>query len=108
MRKSTLAGAAMFASVSSIAMGALVCDTLQPGPTGVVMQVTDGDTVVLQSGLVVRLVGTQAPKLPLGRDNFETWPKAEAARAALDPLALTKQVGRAYDGPSIDSSPPAT
>ncbi|MEO5806538.1 thermonuclease family protein [Devosia sp.] len=102
MFKSTLAGAAMFAAVSSIAMGALGCDTLQPGPTGVVMQVTDGDTVVLQSGLVVRLVGTQAPKLPLGRDNFETWPKAEAARAALEQLALNKPVRLAYGGQSID------
>ena len=56
------------------------CDGLVDGPKGIVASVTDGDTVVLDNGLVVRLIGTQAPKLPLGREDFETWPKAEEAR----------------------------
>ena len=40
---------------------------LEAGETARVVGVVDGDTVVLESGAVVRLVGIQAPKLPLGR-----------------------------------------
>ena len=60
------AAAAVFVAMplSALAMG---CDGLVDGPKGTVMSVTDGDTVVLDTGVVVRLIGTQAPKLPLGR-----------------------------------------
>ncbi|MDP1732304.1 MAG: thermonuclease family protein [Devosia sp.] len=65
-------------------------------------QVTDGDTIVLDSGLVVRLIGMQAPKLPLGRDGFEPWPMAEDARFALEALVLGKGVHLAYGGEQSD------
>lgn len=71
-------------------------------PGGVVVQVTDGDTVVLDSGLVVRLIGMQAPKLPLGRDNFPTWPLAPQAKAELEALALNKNVQLGYGGEQVD------
>lgn len=48
--------------------------------------VIDGDTLELEDGREVRLVGIQAPKLPLGRPDFPTWPLAEAAKAALERL----------------------
>src|SRR5690606_26363370 len=47
-----LAAAALLMSAPATATG---CDSLRDGPRGVVMGVTDGDTVVLDSGLVVRL-----------------------------------------------------
>ena len=37
------------------------------------------DTVVLTTGRQVRLVGSQAPKLLLGRVGFTAWPLAEEA-----------------------------
>ena len=58
-------------------MPAQGCEGLVAGPRGVVTGISDGDTLVLDSGLVVRLIGLQAPKLPLGRDGFEAWPLAE-------------------------------
>lgn len=71
-------------------------------PGGTVAQVTDGDTVVLDTGAVVRLIGTQAPKLPLGREGFETWPLAPEAKTALETLALNKSVQLGYGGEEID------
>ncbi|MBE1236544.1 thermonuclease family protein [Phaeovibrio sulfidiphilus] len=48
-----------------------------------VTDVVDGDTVVLDTGREVRLVGIQAPKLPLGRKGFAEWPLAPESRQAL-------------------------
>ena len=65
---------------------------------GVVVEVVDGDTVRLSSGLEVRLVGIQAPKLPLGRPNFKSWPLAVAAKATLEQLVGGARVRLAYGG----------
>ena len=81
---------------------ARACESLRLVPGGVVTEVTDGDTVVLDSGLVVRLIGTQAPKLPLGRDGFPTWPLAPEAKAALESLALNRRVTLGYGGEEVD------
>ena len=56
---------------------------LADGGVATVAGVIDGDTVRLDDGRQVRLVGIQAPKLPLGRPEFEPWPLADAAKAAL-------------------------
>ncbi len=65
---------------------------------GEVVGIVDGDTLVLESGREVRLVGLQAPKLPLGRPDFEPWPLAEEARKALADLALGKRIALAFGG----------
>lgn len=57
-----------------------------------VADVVDGDTVVLDDGRQVRLVGIQAPKLPLGRKGFVAWPLAEEARDKLVRLSAGKLV----------------
>lgn len=59
---------------------------------GRVASVVDGDTLVLEGGEAVRLVGIQAPKLPLGRAGVAPWPLADEARAALARLALGRRV----------------
>jgi endonuclease YncB( thermonuclease family) len=74
----------------------------EPVAAGRVVEVVDGDTVVLEGGVEVRLVGIQAPKLPLGRPNFPVWPLAPEAKAALDRLALGKPVSLGYGGARID------
>lgn len=81
---------------------ALACDNLVEGPKGVVVSVTDGDTVVLDNDLVVRLIGTQAPKLPLGREGFEAWPLADEAQLALEELVLGQRVIVRYGGEDRD------
>jgi micrococcal nuclease len=60
--------------------------TLEAGPQVRIKAVVDGDTVELERGPDVRMVGTQAPKLPLGRDHVREWPLARAAKAQLEAL----------------------
>ncbi len=71
---------------------------LTPTSYARVIEVVDGDTVILHDGREVRLVGTQAPKLPLGRPNFAKWPLADEAKAALAELTLGQEVALAYGG----------
>ncbi len=80
----------------------LACEGLRIVQGGLVTEVVDGDTVLLDSGLSVRMIGTQAPKLALGREDFEDWPLAHEARAALVELALGKPVQLGYGGEEKD------
>lgn len=70
----------------------------QADTQGVVREVVDGDTLVLENGDAVRLVGIQSPKLPLGRANFQAEPLAEEAKAALSKLVLGKEVVLHFSG----------
>ena len=74
------------------------CTALAMANSAIVDEVIDGDTVVLRGGRQVRLVGTQAPKLPLGRPGFAKWPLADEARARLQELVLGRSVQLAYGG----------
>ncbi|MDP6567229.1 MAG: thermonuclease family protein [Alphaproteobacteria bacterium] len=65
---------------------------------GTVVKVVDGDTLFLDDGVEVRLVGIQAPKLPLGRRDFQAWPLAEEAKRALEELSLGRRVELSYGG----------
>ena len=69
---------------------------------GTARQIVDGDTLVLETGAEVRLVGIQAPKLPLGRRGFTAWPLAGRAKAALARLALGRRLRLSYVGRRID------
>jgi micrococcal nuclease len=77
------------------AAGARAADTI-----ALVASVVDGDTVVLDGagGEQVRLVGIQAPKLPLGRAGFQPWPLAEESKKALQDLVLGKRVTLTFGG----------
>jgi len=78
------------------------CEALREGPSGRVVTISDGDTFDLDSGLTVRLVGIQAPKLPLGREGFETWPLADEARDRIEDLVMGKTVTLHYGGETRD------
>jgi endonuclease YncB( thermonuclease family) len=80
------------------AAGAGPADELARGEAGRVVEIVDGDTAVLEGGLVIRLVGVQAPKLALGRRGFDDWPLAESAREALAALVLDAEVALFYGG----------
>ena len=75
---------------------------LVAGKSGRVTEIVDGDTLVLEDGTQVRLVGIQAPKLPLGRPGFEAWPLADEAKAALEDMALGARVRLSYGGRRSD------
>ncbi len=81
---------------------AAAAGALEPGGSGIGRTVVDGDTLVLDDGTEVRLVGIQAPKLPLGRAGFVAWPLAEAAKRALEEMALGRRLGLSYGGRRLD------
>jgi len=80
----------LFAAGYGTARAELLPDSAPPAALEdqIPVEIVDGDTLVLASGKQVRLVGIQAPKLPLGRPGFEKWPLADESRAAL--LRLTE------------------
>lgn len=67
-----------------------------------VAEILDGDTLVLGDGRRVRLVGIQAPQLPRRRQDFEAWPLADEAKAALAALALGQSVTLGFGGRRSD------
>jgi micrococcal nuclease len=100
--KTSLVHLVALAALSASAAAAMACEQLRMVEGGTVVQVTDGDTVVLDDGRVIRLIGTQAPKLPLGREGYSTWPLAPEAKIALEELSLNKAVQLGYGGEEID------
>jgi micrococcal nuclease len=75
---------------------------LAKGSSARVVEVIDGDTVVLDDGKEVRLVGIQAPKLPFNRPNFKEWPLAREAKEELEKLVLNQRVTLSYGGERTD------
>ncbi len=61
-----------------------------------ISEIIDGDTVFIsppfKDGNEIRLVGIQAPKLPLGRKNYLIWPLAQESKIAIETLSLGKRV----------------
>lgn len=72
----------------------------------IVTSIVDGDTVFIdppfKDGDEIRLVGIQAPKLPLGRKNFPTWPLAQESKDAIEALSLGKEVALSFGGARRD------
>ena len=79
---------------------------LQRGERVRVGAVIDGDTVVLERPVdgarQVRLVGIQAPKLPLGRPGFEAWPLAAEAKRVLEELVRGHTFELRFGGRRMD------
>jgi len=72
--------------------------SLEQADVGHVTSIVDGDTLVLEDGREVRLVGLQAPKLGLGRRNFEDWPLAEEAKTRLGLMVLGRDITLSFGG----------
>ena len=75
---------------------------LRSGGEATVAEIVDGDTLVLDDGRTVRLVGIQAPKLPLGRPGFVAQPLADDAKTALETLTFGSRVSLSYGGRQTD------
>ncbi len=91
--------------------------TPEDGGKGIVREIVDGNTLVIEmtetasgtpdiakpgSQIQIRLVGIQAPKLALGRPNVKPWPLAEESKAALSELAINKTLRLTFGGQKID------
>ncbi|HTJ58272.1 MAG TPA: thermonuclease family protein [Devosiaceae bacterium] len=82
--------------------GARACSGLADGPAGVVTEVLDGNTVKLDSGILVRLIGAQAPLSAGRRPGSRAQPLAAEAKAALEQLVLGKPVRLGLDSEELD------
>jgi endonuclease YncB( thermonuclease family) len=92
--------------VAFLLLIALPALALERGPSAQVASVIDGDTVTIAAPIdgarEIRLVGIQAPKLPLGRKNFPEWPLAPEAKTALETLVGGKRVILEFGETRID------
>jgi len=75
---------------------------LRKSITGQVIKIIDGDTVILKDQTRVRLVGIQAPKLPLGRKGYKGWPLGFESKKMLSDLVLGKFVTLYFGGQRKD------
>jgi micrococcal nuclease len=69
---------------------------------GRVAAIADGDTLILDDGRRVRLIGIDAPRAPLGPARNTPWRQEEAAKAALAELARGRAVSLHYGGAPLD------
>lgn len=95
-------GFAAFALTALLSASAFACDGLAEGPSGSVSKVLDGDTVVLDSGIMVRLVGAKAPEGAGKLPGTPAEPLAAEARTALEKLVLKQQVRLDLDDEETD------
>lgn len=79
---------------------------LAAGARVTVSEVVDGDTVIVtpppDGAPQIRLIGIQAPKLPLGRKGFKVWPLAAKSKSHLERLALGQAVTLYFGGARRD------
>jgi endonuclease YncB( thermonuclease family) len=86
-----------FSSSAEVATPPEPC-TLDPGPSRTVARVLDGETLTLDDGGVVRLIGALAPRARDAGAAPGTWPPEDAAIKALSDLVLGKKVKLAFGG----------
>ena len=90
-------GLALVLALASESAHGAACDLIKD-KSGTVTEIVDGDTLFIDDGTQIRLVGIQAPKLPLGRRGFKPWPLAEAAKSELAALSEGRTLTLSYGG----------
>jgi micrococcal nuclease len=79
---------------------------LEPGPTRAVTAVIDGETLKLDDGTELRLIGALSPRAPdtalTGGSDAKFWEPEIAAKAALEKLVLGRSIELAYLGRRSD------
>jgi endonuclease YncB( thermonuclease family) len=75
---------------------------LHAGPQRAVVRVIDAETVLLDDGDEVRLIGALAPRSPDTRPDAQPWRPESEAQAALRALVLGRSVSLAYAGRERD------
>lgn len=76
--------------------------TLESGPIRTVTRVVDGETIVLDDGKVVRLIGALAPRARDANASAGAWPPELDTIKALSDLVLAKRVKLAFAGRRFD------
>ena len=96
-----LALAVLLAGTTPQAHGEEGC-TLERGPARAVVRVVDAETIALDDGSEVRLVGALAPRAPDAGVDASFWPPEREAIAALSDLVLGRSVTLASAGRRTD------
>jgi endonuclease YncB( thermonuclease family) len=78
------------------------CAGLEPGPKRTVARVIDGETLALDDGTEVRLIGALAPRAGDAGAEPGRWPPEVAAIAELEAIALARSVELAFGGERTD------
>lgn len=76
--------------------------TLRPGPTRTVARVLDGETLLLDDGREVRLIGALAPRAEDAGAVTDAWPPETEAIRLLSELVLGRSVRLAQGGRTFD------
>jgi endonuclease YncB( thermonuclease family) len=82
----------MLGAAAVTADRAIACEGLEFGPTRAVVRVTDGETVVLDDGRELRLIGALAPRAIDADADAGVWPAEAAATEGLRALVLGRSV----------------
>ncbi len=75
---------------------------LEPGPTRAVANIIDAETIRLDDGSEVRLIGALAPRPPDASLDVSFWPPERDARAELERLLIGRTVTLAFAGRRAD------
>jgi endonuclease YncB( thermonuclease family) len=78
------------------------CAGLQTGPTRTVARIIDGETLALDDGSELRLIGALAPRASDVGAEAGKWPPELATAAELEGLVLAKSVELAFGGERAD------
>ncbi|MBN9353060.1 MAG: thermonuclease family protein [Hyphomicrobium denitrificans] len=103
-----IAGLAGLVALASAALPAIADDTLpapcvlEPGPVRTVARVLDGETLVLDDGSGVRLIGALAPRARDAGAQAGAWPPETQAMQTLSNLVLGKRIKLAFGGRQKD------
>ncbi|PPC88348.1 MAG: nuclease [Hyphomicrobium sp.] len=82
---------------------ALASCVLEPGPVGTVSRIIDAETIAVDDGSDIRLIGALAPRAFDASAKPATWPSETAATAFLSELVLGRRVRLAFGrGPRKD------
>jgi endonuclease YncB( thermonuclease family) len=87
---------------AAAAAGPEVCPGLAPGPARTVTRILDGETVALDDGTELRLIGALAPRAIDADAEAGTWPAETAAMEALRGLVLGKSIEVGFVGDRAD------
>jgi endonuclease YncB( thermonuclease family) len=90
------------ASAAASAQEARRCAWLEPGPQRTVVRIIDGETVALDDGRELRLIGALAPRALDAGAEPGTWPLEAAASAALGALVLGKSISLGFVDERVD------
>jgi micrococcal nuclease len=78
------------------------CAGLEPGPTRTVTRILDGETVALDDGTELRLIGALAPRAIDADAETGAWPAEAAAMEALRALVVGKSIELRFGGGRTD------